>query len=257
MPYQNIFDTHAHYANQRFDNGREELLRKILPENGIRYIMLAGVELPDCYQSAELARKYDYIYCSAGIHPSHIQNLPDDWLGQLRTLAQYEKCKAIGEIGLDYYRGKADAQMQKQFLISQIQLAKELDLPAIFHFRDATGDAVEILRQFQPSGILHCFNGSAETAKELLRIPDLYFSFSGVITYDSVRKPLEALAVLPPERILIETDAPYLAPEPFRKRRCDSTMISLTAQKAAEIKNIPVQDFITICCENACRIFRI
>ena len=257
MPYQNIFDTHAHYASSRFDNGREELLKKILPENGIRYIMLAGVELPDCHQSAELARRYDYIYCSAGIHPSHIENLPDDWLDQLRELAEYEKCKAIGEIGLDYYRGKADADMQKQFLISQIQLAKELDLPVIFHFRDATGDAVEILKQYQPRGILHCFNSSAETAKELLKIPDLYFSFSGVITYSNVRKPLEALRVLPPERILIETDSPYLAPEPFRKRRCDSTMITLTAEKAAEIKQIPVQDFITICCENACRIFRI
>ena len=257
MPYQNIFDTHAHYASSRFDNGREELLKKILPENGIRYIMLAGVELPDCCQSAELARKYDYVYCSAGIHPSHIQNLPDNWLEQLRELAKYPKCKAVGEIGLDYYRGKADAEMQKHFLISQILLAKELDLPVIFHFRDATGDAVQILKQYQPKGVLHCFNGSAETARELLSIPNLYFSFSGVITYANVRKPLEALRILPPERILIETDSPYLAPEPFRNRRCDSTMIALTAEKAAEIRQIPVQDFITICCENACRIFHI
>ncbi|HAJ97219.1 MAG TPA: hydrolase TatD, partial [Ruminococcus sp.] len=162
-----------------------------------------------------------------------------------------------GEIGLDYHLGKENAPLQKDILIQQMQLAKQLDLPCIFHFRDATGDAVQILKQYQPCGILHCFNGSAETAKELLKIPDLYFSFSGVITYQNVRKPLEALRIIPQDRILIETDAPYLTPEPFRKRRCDSSMIILTAEKAAQIRNLPVQDFITICCENARRIFRI
>ncbi len=257
MQYHHIFDTHAHYASKRFDNGREELLSKVLPDAGIQYIMLAGIEISDCFQSAALAQKYPYLYCSAGLHPSYLDSRPDNWQSQIISLAQFHKCKAIGEIGLDYHLGKENAPLQKEILIQQMQLAKQLDLPCIFHFRDATGDAVQILKQYQPCGILHCFNGSAETAKELLKIPDLYFSFSGVITYQNVRKPLEALRIIPQDRILIETDAPYLTPEPFRKRRCDSSMIILTAEKAAQIRNLPVQDFITICCENARRIFRI
>lgn len=257
MNYTNIFDTHAHYASAKFDQDRDLLLQKLLPETGIRYIMLAGIEIPDCITSVQLAQKYDYLYCSAGLHPSYLDSRPDDWQEQIRNLAQFPKCKAIGEIGLDYHNGKENADLQKEILIKQIQLAKELDLPCIFHFRDATGDAVEILEYYQPEGILHCFNSSAETAKQLLKIPDLYFSFSGVITYKNAKKPVEALQAIPVDRLLIETDSPYLAPEPFRHKRCDSSMILYTAEKAAQVKNIPVQDFITICCENACRIFHI
>lgn len=257
MAYQGIFDTHAHYADKQFDTDREQLLEETFPAAGIACIMLAGVQIPDCHQSAELARRYDYLYCSAGIHPSYVQNLPADWLEQIRTLAEFPKCKAIGEIGLDYYRQKSSADLQKEILIQQIRLAQELGLPCIFHFRDAMEDAVNILQEYQPSGVLHCYNGSAETARALLKIPDLYFSFSGVITYQNARKPLEALAVIPDDRILIETDSPYLAPEPFRRQRCDSSMIVRTAEKAAEIRQIPVQEFITKCYENALRVFRI
>ncbi|MBR1527960.1 MAG: TatD family hydrolase [Oscillospiraceae bacterium] len=257
MNYTNIFDTHAHYADAKFDQDRDLLLSKTLPEAGIKYIMLAGVEIPDCFASAELAEQYAYLYCSAGLHPGYLHSRPDDWQIQIRTLAKFPKCKAIGEIGLDYHNGRENADLQKKILIQQILLAKELDLPCIFHFRDATGDAVEILKSYQPRGILHCFNSSAETAKELLKIPDLYFSFSGVITYKNARKPVEAIQIIPAHRLLIETDSPYLAPEPFRHQRCDSSMIQHTAEKAAALKNIPVQDFITICCENARRIFHI
>jgi len=262
MPdYQNIFDTHAHYADSRFDDDREQLLGTVFPATGIRYIMLAGIRIPDCYRSQELARQYDYIYCSAGLHPSYLDGRPADWLSQLRELARFEKCRAIGEIGLDYHRDTPDRTLQKTLFIEQLKLALELDLPVILHIRDAIGEASEILHQYQPRGVMHCYNGSAETAKDLLRIPDLYFSFSGVITYQNTRKPLEALAVLPMDRILIETDSPYLTPEPFRseppRRRCDSTMILRTAQKAAEIKQLPVQKFLTICCENGKKLFRI
>ena len=255
MQYSGIFDTHAHYADAVFNKDRNYVLEELLPASGIQYVMLAGVQLFDCQRSQEIAKQYDYIYCSAGIHPKHVQNLPHNWLAQLRKLTQFPKCKAIGEIGLDYYRNKEYKSLQKEILIQQIQLAQELDLPCIFHFREATGDAVQILKQFRPRGILHCFSSSAETARELLEIPDLYFSFSGVITYENVRKPLEALEILPLERILIETDSPYLTPVPFRGERCDSSKIIYTAQKIAEIKQIPVQDFIAICCENALRIF--
>jgi len=257
MQFKHIFDTHAHYADSAFNADREFLLKEKLPASGIQYIMLAGVTLPDCFQSQKLAQTYDYIYCSAGIHPEYIENLPQNWLSQLRKLAEFPKCKAIGEIGLDYYQNKFNKSLQKEILIRQIQLAKELNLPCIFHFREATGDAVQILKTFQPKGIFHCFTCSAEIAKDLLQIPDLYFSFSGVVTYPNAKKPLKALEILPLERILIETDSPYLAPVPFRGKRCDSSMILSTAQKIAEIKQLPLQDFITICCENACKIFQI
>ncbi len=257
MQYSNIFDTHAHYADSAFDADRELLLNEKLPASGIQYVMLAGVTLPDCLQSQQLSQQYDYIYCSAGIHPEYVQNLPSNWLDQLRNLAKFPKCKAIGEIGLDYYQDKSNKPLQQNILIQQIQLAKELNLPCIFHFREATGDAVQILKTFKPKGIFHCFTCSAEIAQELLSIPDLYFSFSGVVTYPNAKKPLKALEILPLERILIETDSPYLSPVPFRGKRCDSSMILYTAQKIAEIKQLPLQDFIAICCENARRIFRI
>ncbi|MDE5792133.1 MAG: TatD family hydrolase [Oscillospiraceae bacterium] len=257
MRYKNLFDSHAHYADSSFDKDREILLNKILPESGIAYIMLAGVALSDCLQSQELAKKYNYIYCSAGIHPEQIQDLPENWLEQIEMLASYPKCMAIGEIGLDYYHQQENKNLQKEIFIKQLELAKKLDLPVILHIRDAMGDAMEILKFYQPKGVLHCYNGSAETARELLKINHLYFSFSGVITYKNVRKPVEALKILPLDKIMLETDSPYLAPEPYRHKRCDSRMIIHTAQKMAEIKNITTQELVTICCENAKRLFQI
>lgn len=257
MVLQNIFDSHAHYADSGFDADREELLEKILPENGIKYSMLAGITIPDCLESRKLAEKYEYLYCSAGIHPAHVKDLPVNWFEKIRELTEYEKCRAVGEIGLDYYGHPEEKMLQKEIFTRQLELARELDLPVILHIRDAMGDAVEILQYYQPRGVMHCYNGSAETAKELLKIPDLYFSFSGVITYKNARKPVEALKILPPDRIMIETDCPWLTPEPFRHKRCDSTMIVHTAQRMAEIRNISAQEVIDITCENAKKLFHI
>ena len=257
MLYKNLFDSHAHYADISFDKDREILLNEILPENGIAYIMLAGVALSDCLQSQELAKNYDYIYCSAGIHPEQIQDLQDNWLEQIKILAKFKKCMAIGEIGLDYYYNQENKNLQKKIFIQQLELAKKLNLPVIMHIRDAMGDAVEILKFYQPRGVMHCYTGSAEIAKELLKIDNLYFSFSGVITYKNARKPIEALKILPLDRIMLETDSPYLAPVPCRKKRCDSRMIIYTAEKMAEIKNISTQKLVTICCENAKKLFQI
>lgn len=255
--YRNIFDTHAHYAANAFENDRQALLERLLPDAGIAYIMLAGVYFEDCRKSASLARQYDYIYCSAGLHPSYIANLPSDWEQQIRNLAAYEKCKAIGEIGLDYHEHPETKDLQKEIFIRQLEIAGELHLPVLLHICNAMGDAVEILKTYQPKGVMHCYNGSTETTKELLKIPELYFSFSGILTYENAKKPLKALQIIPPDRILIETDAPYLAPVPHRHMRCDSRMMIHTAQKAAAVKNIPLQEFLTICCENAKRLFGI
>lgn len=257
MMFQNIFDSHVHYEDSGFDADREELLEKILPENGIKYAMLAGITIPDCLKSRKLAEKYHWLYCSAGIHPEYVKNLPEDWLDCIRKLTEYDKCRAIGEIGLDYYWHPEEKMLQKEIFTRQLELAKDLSLPVILHIRDAMGDAVEILQYYQPCGVMHCYNGSAETARELLKIPGLYFSFSGVITYRNARKPVEALKILPSDRIMIETDCPWLAPEPFRHRRCDSRMLLHTAQKMAEIRGVSVQDLLDLTCENAKRLFQI
>ncbi|MDE5769327.1 MAG: TatD family hydrolase [Oscillospiraceae bacterium] len=252
-----IFDSHAHYADHQFDADREELLANILPSQGVKSIMLAGIQIPDCYESQKLAESYDYLYCSAGIHPEYVGDIPQDWEQQIRTLAQHEKCRAIGEIGLDYYWHPEEKEIQKEILKKQLKLAQELDLPVILHIRDAMGDAVEILKEYRPRGVMHCYNGAPEITMELLKIPELYFSFSGVITYRNARKPVESLKILPPDRIMIETDCPYLAPEPFRHKRCDSRMIEHTAQRMAEIRNISVQELEELTCANAKKLFKI
>ena len=252
-----IFDSHAHYADPQFDADRETLLGEILPALGIQFIMLAGIQIPDCYESQKLAEHYPDIYCSAGIHPEYVSDIPANWEQQIRLLAGHEKCHAIGEIGLDYHWHPEEKESQKEIFRKQLELAKELDLPVILHIRDAMGDAVEILKTYRPRGVMHCYNGAPEITRELLHIPELYFSFSGVITYQNVRKPVESLKILPPDRILIETDCPYLAPEPFRRRRCDSRMILQTAQRMAEIRGISVQELEELTCANAKKLFKI
>ncbi|MDE7121161.1 MAG: TatD family hydrolase [Oscillospiraceae bacterium] len=252
-----LFDSHAHYADSQFDADREELLGNLLASQGIGYIMLAGIQIPDCYQSQKLAERYETVYCSAGIHPEYVSDIPADWEQQIRLLARHEKCRAIGEIGLDYYWHPEEKEIQKELLKKQLELAKELDLPVILHIRDAMGDAVEILKAYRPRGVMHCYNGAPEITRELLKIPELYFSFSGVITYKNARKPVESLKILPSDRIMIETDCPYLAPEPFRHKRCDSRMMHHTAQRMAEIRDISVQELEELTCANAKKLFHV
>lgn len=252
-----IFDSHAHYADKRFDADREELLGTILPSEGIRYVMLAGIQIRDCYESQKLAEQYDYLYCSAGIHPEHAGEVPENWEQEIRTLATHEKCLAIGEIGLDYYWHPEEKDIQKALFRQQLSLARELDLPVLLHIRDAMGDAVEILKEYRPRGVMHCYNGAPEITRELLKIPELYFSFSGVITYKNARKAVESLAILPSDRILLETDCPYLAPEPFRRERCDSRMIARTAKRMAEIRGITPEELEEQTCVNAKKLFKI
>ncbi len=254
--YTNIFDTHAHYTDRAFDADRGELLAS-LPERGVSLVMLAGCSPEDSAACAALAGQYDYIYAAAGVHPECVDRLPEDWLAQIRKLAQDDpKIRAIGEIGLDYHYEGYDAEKQKAVFIAQLELAQELDLPVILHVRDAIGDAMEILRQYRPKGVMHCYSGSAETAKEILQL-GLYISFTGVLTFKNARKALEVLEMLPADRFLLETDCPYMAPVPFRGKRCDSSLIAYTAEKAAEIKNMDTQELIDLCCENGKKLFGI
>lgn len=252
----NIFDSHSHYADHAFDSDRSEILEK-LPENGIKYIMLASSGLNDTAENSELSSKYGYIYSSAGIHPENAGNVPEGYLDVIReTVRSNPKIKAIGEIGLDYHYEGANREKQIKLFKDQLEIAGELKLPVIIHSRDATEDTINILREYKPNGVVHCFSGSAETAAEVIKL-GLYIGFTGVLTFKNAKKALKALEVVPMNRLLLETDCPYMAPVPFRGKRCDSSMIRYTAEKAAEIKGIPVQELLDITCRNAMEFYNI
>ncbi|MCR4861750.1 MAG: TatD family hydrolase [Ruminococcus sp.] len=252
----NIFDTHAHYADHAFDEDREQILAS-LPEKGVKYVTLASSSVEDTAENSELAQKYDYIYAAAGVHPESVDTNPADYLETVRkAISENPKIRAVGEIGLDYHYDGYDREKQIKLFREQLELARELDMPVIVHSRDACEDTLVLLREFKPKGVVHCFSGSAETAKEILKL-GMYIGFTGVLTFNNAKKALRALAEVPLDRLLLETDCPYMAPVPFRGKRCDSSMIAYTAQKAAEIKGIPVGELLEITCRNGMALYNI
>lgn len=254
-PVEHIFDSHAHYDNERFDPDRDELLQA-MHKNGVEYIFNAGNEPAANLAGIALAEQYDFVYCGTGIHPHEAATVTPDYLALLQKQLEHPKVKALGEIGLDYYYDFSPREVQKKVFEEQLILAKELDVPVIIHDRDAHEDTMILLKKYQPKGIVHCFSGSAEMAKEILKL-GMYIGFTGVITFKNARRALEALKVIPTDRLLLETDCPYMAPEPYRGKRCESSMICETAAKMAEIKGLPLQQMIQITCENALQIYNI
>ncbi|WRS26713.1 TatD family hydrolase [Oscillospiraceae bacterium MB08-C2-2] len=251
-----IFDSHAHYDDSRFDPDREELLAG-LPEKGVAYIMNAGTNLETSRIGCDFAARYDFIYSSAGIHPQPAGDAPAGWEQALREMVgESPKIKALGEMGLDYHYDFSPREMQREVFEKQLILSKELDLPVIIHDREAHGDTMELLRRHRPKGIVHCYSGSAEMVRELVKM-ELYIGFTGVVTFKNARKTVEAAAAVPLERLLVETDCPYMAPEPYRGKRCDSSMIAQTAQALAAIKGISAQELLDATCENARRVYGI
>lgn len=252
----NIFDTHAHYADHAFDSDRDKLLA-MLPEKGIKYIMLASSSVEDTVENARLAEKYNYIYAASGVHPESVDTNPENYLDIVQNTAlSCSKVKAIGEIGLDYHYDGYDRDKQIKIFEEQLVLAKKLDLPVIVHSRDACEDTLNILKKHKPSGVVHCFSGSAETAKEIIKL-GMYIGFTGVLTFKNAKKAIQALKVVPLDRLLLETDCPYMSPVPFRGKRCDSSMIIYTAEKAAEVKDLQTQELIDITCANAEKFYKI
>ena len=249
-----IFDTHAHYADSAFDNDREQVLAE-LPDKGVKLVMLAASSLEDSRENMLLARKYDYIYAAAGVHPESIDETPVDYIDTLKEIIASEpKIKAVGEIGLDYHYEGYDREKQIAFFRGQLRLANELDMPVIVHSRDAAEDTVEILREYRPRGVVHCFSGSAETAREIIKL-GMYIGFTGVLTFKNAKKALKALEAVPLDRLLMETDCPYMSPEPYRGKRCDSSMIPYTAAKAAEIKGVSTEELLEITCCNGMKMY--
>ena len=251
-----IFDSHSHYTDEAFDADRDALLQSF-PEKGIIHCMVCGTQMQDSAESIALAERYPALLSAAvGVHPE-CPSPPEGYLDTLREMAQHPSVRAIGEIGLDYHYEGYDKELQQRVLREQLALAQSLRLPVILHCRDAIGDMTEILREFAPlEGVMHCFSGSAETAREVLEM-GLYLGFNGVITFRNARKPLEVIRFAPADRLLLETDCPYLAPVPFRGRRCDSTMIAETAAVMAQEKNVTREEICRITAQNAARLFRV
>ena len=251
--YKNIFDSHAHYTDKAFNDDRENMLGS-LRESGICGVINCGADIESSVFSVELANKYYYIYAACGIHPEEADKIPENYIEIIRNLATNEKCVAIGEIGLDYYWRQDTKEKQKELFEKQILLSKELDLPIIVHDREAHGDTLEILKKHKPKGVLHCFSGSPETAEKILKL-GMYIGLGGALTFKNARKAVEVAEMLPSDRLLLETDCPYMAPVPFRGKRNYSGYIPYIAEKVAEIKGIDPQTVLDITSENAKKLF--
>ena len=249
-----IFDSHAHYDDERFDADRDELLQRIHRE-GVEYIMTIGSDLASSRAACRLAERYDFIWFAAGIHPEQAGDAPADYREALKELAAHPKCRAIGEIGLDYYWAENPPRERQQVLFwEQVLLAKDLGLPVIIHDREAHADTLEVLRELRPAGVLHCFSGSAEMAGEVAAL-GMYIGFTGAITFKNARKAPQAAAAVPDDLLLIETDCPYMAPEPYRGKRCDSSMLPRVAERLAEIRGGSAEEIVQMTCRNARRLF--
>ena len=252
-----LFDTHAHYDADAFDADRMELLAS-MPARGVELILNPGCDVPSSRAAVELAERFPFVYAAVGVHPEECGGWTGGELEALRELARHPKVRAIGEIGLDYYwEENPPRELQKEVLYAQLELAEELDLPVIIHDREAHGDCLEIVRAHpKVTGVYHCYSGSLEDAKVLVKLGWM-LSFTGSITFKNARKAPEIIAWLPMERIMVETDSPYLTPVPYRGKRNDSGYVRLVAEKIAEIKGLDPEEVARITLENGRRFFRI
>ncbi|MGN0613250.1 MAG: TatD family hydrolase [Porcipelethomonas sp.] len=251
-----IFDSHAHYNDHAFDSDRSELL-SALPEMGVGYVVNVGASMDDSQQILKLVKEYDYIYGALGVHPDAADTTPENFTAVLeQQILSEPKIRAVGEIGLDYHYDGYTKENQIKIFTAQLELAKKLEMPVIIHSRDACEDTLNILREYRPEGVMHCFGYSAETADEIIKL-GMYIGFTGVLTFKNAKKALRSLERVPADRLMLETDCPYMAPEPFRGKRCDSSMIAKTAEKAAEIYGVAAEEIIDITNKNAIRFFGI
>ena len=251
-----IFDTHAHYTDEAFDEDRNELIQS-LRDGRVGLVMNNSCDAASSEAALALSEKYPFIYAAVGWHPEGAEEFDEGCVEKLRRWAKHPKVRAIGEIGLDYYYETPERELQKRVFRRQLELAAELGLPVVVHDREAHEDCMEILRAFpEVRGEFHCYSGSAEMAKEILA-RGWYLGFTGVITFKNARKAIEVLEICPPERILIETDCPYLAPVPLRGKRNDSRNLIYVAERIAEIKGMSTQEVICLTTENGKRFFGI
>jgi len=251
-----LFDTHAHLNDPAFDPDREELMNG-LAAKGIGYVMNAGCSLASSRDIVKMTESYPWLYGSVGSHPDSADEVNEDVIEEYRKLCAHEKIKAIGEIGLDYYYEDIPRDIQKNAFRMQMALAQEVDMPVIVHEREAHDDGMRIVKEFpKVGGVFHCYSGSAEMARQLVKM-GWYIGFTGVLTFKNARKAVETAASIPLDRIVIETDCPFMAPEPYRGKRNDPGYLPKMAEKLAEIRGISVEEAIAVTTENAKRLYRI
>ena len=252
-----LFDTHAHMDDRAFDADRHELL-SAFPEQGVGLVMNPACSLESSRNADALSRRYDFVYAAVGSHPDAADEVNEAVLEEYRKLCkQNPKIKAIGEIGLDYHYEDIPREIQRKAFHAQMALAAELDLPVIVHEREAHADGMAVVDEFSTvKGVFHCYSGSAEMAQELVK-RGWYIGFTGVLTFKNARKAVEVASAIPLERIVLETDCPYMAPEPFRGKRNHPGYLYRMAEKLAEIRDLPVEEIHRITTENGKRLYRI
>jgi len=253
-----IFETHAHYDDDAFNTDRDDLLIH-MADHQVETVVNVAASLSSIKTTMELTAKYDFVYGAVGVHPSEVEELNEDTFEWMTKQAKQEKCLAVGEIGLDYHYPDPEREIQKKWFIRQMEMAKTIDKPVIIHSREAAADTMEILKMPELRdicGVMLCYSYTVETAKELLK-QNYYFGIGGVVTFKNAKKLIEAVQYIPMDRILLETDCPYLAPTPHRGERNNSYYLPLVADKIAGIKGISYDEVVQITCENAKKFFRL
>lgn len=252
-----IFDTHAHYDDEQFEQDRAELLASMGGQN-VGTIVNVSATLDSCRRSIALAGQYPYVYAAVGIHPDEVGALNEDTFAEMKTLFGHEKVVAVGEIGLDYYWDNEPHEVQRKWFVRQLELARELELPVLIHSREAASDTLYVMKEYAQGlrGVIHCFSYSKEIAEEYVKM-GFYIGIGGVVTFKNAKKLKEVAAAVPIERILLETDCPYMAPEPYRGKRNQSGYLSYVAEQIAAIKGMPVEEVIEQTENNAREMYRI
>jgi len=250
-----LFDSHAHLDDERFSDDRDAVINR-LTRNGISKVINVGSSIEHSRAVLDLAHKYPQFYAACGVHPHETQDLNEQDLAEVVEMLDDPKTVAMGEIGLDFFYDHSDRDLQRKWFEEQLIIAKRLDKPVIIHDRDAHSECFDLVKKHGVRGVFHCYTGSAEMAKELLKI-GFYISFTGVITFKNAVKAIEALQVVPLDRLLVETDCPYLSPEPYRGKRNEPSNVKYVAQKMASVKKISLEELSNITFENTCRLFNI
>lgn len=251
--YNNIFDTHAHYDDEKFNGDRAEVL-SFVKANGVSRIIDCGCDLKSSLAAVNLSEEYDFIYAAVGVHAHEADEAAEKDFAEIEKLYAHKKVVAVGEIGLDYHYDFSPRERQLEVFERQLILANKLDLPVIIHDREAHEDTLRLLKKHRPKGVVHCFSGSVESAKEVLSL-GMYIGLGGAVTFKNAKKPVEVAKFVPDDFLLLETDCPYMAPVPYRGKRCDSSMIASTAELIASVRNTDTQTLIDRCHENADRLF--
>lgn len=255
---EKIFDTHAHYDDEAFDGDRDEILRSLI-EVGVERVVDVGASLDSCKKVRKLAEEYDFVDCAIGVHPNETGELDEASFAWLKEQCLYEKCVAVGEIGLDYHWDEPAREIQKEWFVRQLNLAREIGKPVIIHSRDAAKDTVDIMkaeRAIDIGGVIHCYSYTKETAWDFLEM-GFFFGIGGVLTFSNAKKLKEAVEYIPMDRIVLETDCPYLAPVPERGKRNSSRNLPYVVKALAEIKGISEDEVCQITWENAHRLYRL